>query len=255
MRTFRTIKEYQEFFRTRREPSSIGFVPTMGSLHDGHLSLCKESLKNNQTTIVSIFVNPTQFNDKNDFNNYPVDIHQDINKLKNTGVEYLFLPESKEIYNDNFDFRVTENNFSLIMEGEHRPGHFTGVLTVVLKLLNIIKPHNVYMGQKDYQQAQLITNMVNAFFMDINIHTCSTIRDCDGLALSSRNKLLTETGLKKSKLFNKLLASTKTTNTITEELIKNGFQVEYIKDYNNRRFGAVKLENIRLIDNVEVKSN
>lgn len=252
MKVFKNIKDYREFYKSLNNSASIGFVPTMGSLHQGHLSLCKESQKNNKLTIVSIFVNPTQFNDTNDFENYPIDLEQDIKKLEAIGIKYLFLPQAEEIYKDNFTYQIIENNFSQLMEGEHRPGHFTGVLTVVMKLLNIIKPDNVYMGQKDYQQAQLITNMVDAFFINIKIHTCPTVRDQDGLALSSRNKLLSKTALEKSKQFNKLLSSKKSTTEIADLLNKQGFQVEYIKDYNNRRFGAVKLDNIRLIDNVEI---
>jgi pantoate--beta-alanine ligase len=229
---------------------SIGFVPTMGALHAGHQSLIDYSRKDNDITVVSLFVNPTQFNDKNDFERYPRNDEKDISLLGQWGVDYIFMPVYHELYPDNYTYKVSESSFSTQMEGASRPGHFDGVLTVVMKLLNIIHPDRSYFGEKDFQQYSLISKMCEAFFMPIEIIMCPTVRDQDGLALSSRNALLTEEERKRAPLFHELLRSSLKAEEIVKKLNESGFRVDYVVDYENRRFGAVYLGNTRLIDNV-----
>lgn len=250
------IKQINDWKKIRNSDAlknkSIGFVPTMGALHEGHLSLMRKSIEENDITVVSIFVNPTQFNDKNDFNNYPKTIESDLQKLENAGIDYLFYPDYKEIYNDDFKYEVSEKELSKILCGANRPGHFTGVLTIVMKLLNIIKPDKSYFGEKDYQQYQLIKGMAEAFFLDCEIVPLPMIREEDGLAISSRNKLLTEDERKLAPKFYQWLNSNNSIDEIKKGLAMNGFEVEYIEEIDNRRFGAVHLGKVRLIDNVEV---
>lgn len=230
---------------------SIGFVPTMGALHEGHLSLIRESKKNNDITVVSIFVNPTQFNDPNDYKNYPNKHAEDILNLTSLKVDYIFTPTKRSIYKDNFAYQIIETNFSKELCGAVRPGHFEGVLTIVMKLLNIVKPTRAYFGEKDYQQYMLIKGMVEAFHMDVEIVPSPTIREDDGLAMSSRNLLLGNDERKKAPLFAKLLKSDLPDEKVKDELEQEDFKVDYIITQNGRRFGAVFLGNVRLIDNVE----
>lgn len=235
----------------RKHNISIGFVPTMGTLHEGHLSLIRESKKNNDITVVSIFVNPTQFNDKNDYKNYPNKHAEDILHLASLKVDYIFTPTKRSIYNDNYAYQIIENNFSKELCGAARPGHFEGVLTIVMKLLNIVQPTRAYFGEKDYQQYMLIKGMAEAFHMDVEIISLPTIREDDGLAMSSRNLLLGNAERKKAPHFAKLLKSNLSDEEVKTNLEKEGFKVDYITTQNGRRFGAVFLGNVRLIDNVE----
>jgi pantoate--beta-alanine ligase len=245
------IREWKEV-RNSLQKKSIGFVPTMGALHEGHLSLIRKSVSDNNITVVSIFVNPTQFNDKNDFKNYPVTFESDLAKLESEKVEYLFYPEYKEIYSDDFRYEINEKEFSKKLCGAHRPGHFTGVLTIVMKLLNIIKPTKAYFGEKDYQQYLLIKGMAEAFFLDCEIIPLPLIREKDGLAMSSRNKLLTEKERKLAPRFYHWLKSDNSIDTIKDKLEEEGFKIDYIEEIDERRFGAVHLGKVRLIDNVEI---
>lgn len=164
----------------------------------------------------------------------------------------MIYPEYESLYPDNYVYKVTETDYSTIMEGEHRPGHFDGVLTVVMKLLNIVNADNAYFGEKDFQQYKLIAGMTKAFFMKTEIIPCPTIREEDGLAFSSRNVRLTDAHRKKAPLFYKLLKSGNTTEEIKDELIQNGFIIDYITEIDNRRYGAIFLGDVRLIDNVEL---
>lgn len=245
------IREWKEV-RNSLQKKSIGFVPTMGALHEGHLSLIRKSVSDNDITVVSIFVNPTQFNDKNDFKNYPVTFESDLAKLESEKVEYLFYPEYEEIYSDDFRYEINEKEFSKKLCGAHRPGHFTGVLTIVMKLLNIIKPTKAYFGEKDYQQYLLIKGMAEAFFLDCEIIPLPLIREKDGLAMSSRNKLLTEKERKLAPRFYHWLKSDNSIDTIKDKLEEEGFKIDYIEEIDERRFGAVHLGKVRLIDNVEI---
>lgn len=234
-----------------KHSGNIGFVPTMGALHEGHLSLIRESKKDNDITVVSIFVNPTQFNDPNDYKNYPDTHAEDILHLASLKVDYIFTPTKRSIYNDNYAYQIIENKFSKELCGATRPGHFEGVLTIVMKLLNIVNPHKAYFGEKDYQQYKLIKGMVEAFHMDVEIIARPTKREVDGLAMSSRNLLLTKSERKKAPKFSKMLKSNLSDDDIKTSLETEGFKIDYIETLNGRRFGAVFLGNVRLIDNVE----
>lgn len=174
----------------RQEGKTIGFVPTMGSLHQGHLSLMEHAKKETDIVIVSIFVNPVQFGPKEDFNKYPRDMEGDTEKTRSAGADILFTPTSSGIYPEGFKTYVSVEVLSEIMCGKTRPGHFSGVSTVVLKLLNIVKPHMAFFGQKDFQQTVIIKRMVKDLNVDLNIIVLPTIRETDGLAMSSRNQYL-----------------------------------------------------------------
>ena len=230
----------------------MGFVPTLGGLHDGHLSLIKESIEKNALTVVSIFLNPTQFNNESDLSNYPAKLSEDLEKLKKLKVDAVFTPSKKDIYPNGYIYKISELKNSSVLEGEFRPGHYEGVLTVVMKLLNIVSPSNAYFGEKDFQQYILIKEMVKDFYMDINIIALETIREDSGLAMSSRNKRLSEEAKQKAALVYKSLIESKSDEDAKELLEKNGFNVEYIKSWMGRRFAAVEIEKVRLIDNVKI---
>ncbi|MDI6727426.1 MAG: pantoate--beta-alanine ligase [Thermodesulfovibrionales bacterium] len=169
---------------------TIGFVPTMGALHEGHLSLIKRAKSENDIVVASIFINPTQFAPNEDFEKYPRDMEGDMEKLKREGVDILFMPDTKSMYSDGFSTYVTVKDLSDKLCGAFRPGHFTGVATVVCKLFNIVKPVAAYFGQKDFQQAAIIKRMVENLNMDVDLIICPTLREPDGLAMSSRNVYL-----------------------------------------------------------------
>lgn len=231
---------------------SIGFVPTMGALHDGHLALVARSRRENKHTVVSIFVNPTQFNDPNDLAKYPRPIKKDLALLKEADVDAVFLPKAEEFYADQYRYRVSENQLSQILCGASRPGHFEGVLTVVLKLLQSVQANKAYFGEKDYQQFLLIRDMAKAFFLNTEIIPCPTVREADGLAMSSRNQLLSPSDREKASLIFKVLLQAPSADAAAEELELQGFRVDYVKDEINRRFAAAFLGKVRLIDNVEL---
>jgi pantoate--beta-alanine ligase len=238
-------------YRAQLKTSKIGFVATMGALHQGHLSLVNRSLSDNKKTIVSIFINPTQFDKANDLDNYPSLVDQDIDLLSKAGVDAVFIPEYQSIYPDNYTFQVQEKKFSKQFCGAHREGHFDGVLTVVMKLLNIVQPNNAYFGEKDYQQLILIQNMANAFFMSVNIVGCEIIREKNGLAMSSRNLLLSQSQRHIAPELYRVISSGLSIEHMQKELKAIGFIVDYIEVTNNRLLVAAYLGEIRLIDNVE----
>jgi len=233
---------------------TLGFVPTMGNLHEGHLSLVRRSIEENAITVLSCFVNSTQFDRANDFERYPRTVQNDLKLCDTAGVDYFFLPKYENLYPDDYRYQIVEKEISHRMEGKHRPGHFDGVLTVVLKLLLIMKPNNVYFGEKDYQQVQLIQGMADAFFLDTNIVPCAVERNEFNLALSSRNGRLTEEQMLRSRYFPEHLHSHRSCDEIIAALTEKGFEVEYVEEHQGRRFGAVRLGEVRLIDNVEIPS-
>ncbi len=249
----RTVKEWKQLRKSKGlVEKRIGFVPTMGALHKGHASLIKKCVSENDVSVVSIFVNPTQFNQTEDFERYPKTLEDDLKLLEKLKVDFLFFPDYEEIYKDNFRYRIFENELSKILCGAFRLGHFEGVLTVVFKLLNIIQPDRAYFGEKDYQQYKLIEGMCKAFFFDVEIIPLSTVREADGLAMSSRNILLAKEERIYAANFPRLLMSEKSTEEIEKELNSLGFKVDYITELNGRRFGAVHIGNVRLIDNVKL---
>ncbi|MDC7221341.1 MAG: pantoate--beta-alanine ligase [Spirochaetales bacterium] len=254
MKIFNSVKEWKkELSQLKSEGLSLGFVPTMGALHEGHASLFKESLKDNDRTLVSIFLNPTQFDNREDLNNYPSSYEEDIKILEDLKVDYLFSPAYEELYRDNYRYSCRENKLSQILCGAARPGHFDGVLTVVMKLLNIGGAQKAYFGEKDYQQYLLIKEMAQTFFLETEIVPCPLIREKDGLALSSRNRRLSSEARQLAPTFYGLLNSGSSREKIKKDLSKAGFKVDYIEDYHMRRFGAVYLEEVRLIDNVPLR--
>lgn len=235
--------------RTRIQ-GEIGFVPTMGNLHRGHLALIEKAKIENSVTVVSIFVNPTQFDKESDFEFYPRTIEEDLKKCQSLNVDYVFLPQYQALYPEGYEIKVEETNLSLCLEGEHRKGHFAGMLTIVLKLFNIIAPHRAYFGEKDYQQLLLIKKMVRNLFLDVEIIAVPTVRSKKGLALSSRNSRLNDSQKEKAILFANLLSSKKSCAEIKQELIAQGIVVDYIEEKWGRKLGAVLVEDVRLIDNV-----
>lgn len=191
MKVFQRIVELQnELFGVRKEGKKIGLVPTMGALHEGHASLVKRSVKDNDITVVSVFVNPTQFNDKNDLKNYPRTLEEDCKLLESVGADYVFAPTVEDMYPVPDTRHFEYPPVSTVMEGAHRPGHFNGVCQVVSRLFYIVRPDRAYFGEKDWQQIAVIKAMVKALTLDVNIVECPIVRDEDGLAKSSRNTLL-----------------------------------------------------------------
>ena len=257
---------------------SIGLVPTMGSLHKGHLSLIEKANKNNDTVWVSIFINPTQFNSSKDFKKYPKNLQKDINLIESISDKInVFVPNEKEMYDGMPKLKIYDfKNLDIELEGKYRKNHFNGVATIVSKLLNLFKPNDVYFGEKDYQQIQIIKELLIIEKTNVNIIVCSTIREKNGLALSSRNNLLADFEREKSSIiFESLTFLKKNFNTakldsIKKSIIKSieknkNFKVEYLeiadsktlqihkkiyprKSY--RAFICVKVNKVRLIDNI-----
>lgn len=253
------VEDMQHWRQLRREiQGQVGFVPTMGALHAGHGSLLQTSVADNDVTVLSIYINPTQFNDPKDLANYPETLTDDLQLAAELGVDYVIMPRYAEIYADGYRYQVDENQFSRELCGTNRPGHFTGVLTVVMKLLNLVKPDKAYFGKKDYQQYQLIKDMCSTFFMDVEIVGCPTVRERDGLAMSSRNKLLNAHARCGAAQFNRALRKPECDATVKKRLEKAGFQVDYVETRGDRRFGAVVVDSgerqVRLIDNVELEA-
>lgn len=249
MQIFHNLKEWIHFRKTLESHKSLGFAPTMGNLHAGHTSLFTASKKENDCTVSSLFINPTQFNRPDDFTHYPRTLDADLELMSHAGVDFCILPDEQEIYADGYTYQIQENVLCHLMEGAHRPGHFNGVLTVVMKLLNLTKPDKAYFGEKDYQQYLLIAGMIKALFMDIEIKACPTIREPSGLAYSSRNNRLNKEQKIRAEEFARIFHQNKPCVMISEELNAKDIIVEYIEEYQNRRFAAVQIDGIRLIDN------
>lgn len=252
MKKTRVIERPQDLIEYRKKYSSIGFVPTMGALHEGHASLMRKASSENELTIVSVFVNPTQFNNPTDLDKYPKTFEADLKICSENDVDVLFFPQFSDIYPDDYRFKVTENEFSKKLCGAHRPGHFDGVLTVVLKLLQITGCHKAYFGLKDYQQYKLISDMAKGLFLSTEIVGLPTVREASGLAMSSRNMRLSSAGKDKASLIYKTITQKIPAAQAQEILTANGFVVDYLEDIAERRYVAASLEGIRLIDNVEV---
>lgn len=229
---------------------SVGFVPTMGALHEGHLSLVKRSVAENDRTVVSILVNPTQFDEPGDLDAYPRDLERDTSILERAGVHAVLVPESDAIYRDGYRYRVTETDRSRSLEGAHRPGHFDGVLTVVLKLLHILRPNRAYFGEKDWQQLELVRGMADALFLDSEIIGCPIVREADGLAMSSRNVRLEAGARATAAEFAAVLQAGGSAEQVRSRLEDLGIDVDYVEKRDGRLLAAVRIGGVRLIDNV-----
>ena len=276
METVRSLNQIRKkSLEFKENLQTVAFVPTMGSLHKGHLSLIDYAKINADIVIVSIFVNPMQFNENKDFNNYPRNENDDITLCRSKSVDIVFIPTEEEIIN-NLSVKVYENELSNFYCGKFRPGHFEGVCTIVLKLFNLIQPNIAIFGQKDFQQLKIIEKMVNDLNILIKIHSVPTLRENDGLAMSSRNKLLSISERQLATNIYKLLLEGKkifddgennvkkilTTISFSNNSIDN-FALEYIDIVDYKTFKkinkiihksvliiAVRIGKIRLIDNI-----
>lgn len=276
LKSKKTLIDYVE--RQREMGKKIGFAPTMGALHEGHLSLYKAAKKENDEVISSIFVNPTQFNNPDDFQKYPKTLEKDLELLEKAGVEAVYVPNVEEMYPDGlnskkYDFDGLENE----MEGKYRPGHFDGVGTIVEELFRQVQPHNAYFGEKDYQQLAIIKKMVKKTKLPVKIHGVSTLREEDGLAMSSRNVRLTETQRKEATIIYETLTKVKEwfkvisleeiKQKVTDIFRNSNFELEYfviadeetLKEANaideNREYRAFIVAyagEVRLIDNMHL---
>jgi pantoate--beta-alanine ligase len=283
MNIFKTKKEIKSYLTAQNQQNkTIGFIPTMGALHKGHLSLIQEAKKKNDLVVVSIFINPTQFNNTSDFAKYPKTIENDTQLLNRVFCDVLFLPSADEIYNNNiasekFDFEGLEDQ----MEGKFRQGHFDGVATVVKAFFEIINPDIAYFGQKDFQQLQIIKKMVKKYHLNTKIKGCPIFREADGLAMSSRNVRLSKEHRTAAPFIYKTLKevrdkfnvknATKATEWVENEFKKNTFlELEYFtiadektlesaesneSDKKYRAFIAVFAGEIRLIDNIQIQND
>lgn len=263
-----------------KQNKSIGFVPTMGALHQGHLSLLKKSLSENDVTVMSIFVNPTQFNNAEDLDKYPRTLERDVQIMQDLSNNIIvYAPEVADIYEGNtvsesFNYDGLENQ----MEGKHRPGHFDGVGTIVKRLFEIVQPNKAYFGEKDFQQLQIVKKLVSKHNIPVEVIGCPIHREANGLAMSSRNERLSDTAREKAAVIYQILNSAKdffqthsaeeTTKFVEDELKKHAeFELEYFeiaeettllpvseKESNKkyRGFIAIFIENIRLIDNISL---
>lgn len=238
--------------RRNLDSRSIGFVPTMGALHRGHASLVKRSVDENDVTVVSLFVNPTQFDRPDDLRRYPRTMDEDLNLLRSLGTAEVIAPAADDLYPQGYRFRIEAENLTSSMEGASRPGFFEGVMTVVMKLLNLVSADRAYFGEKDYQQLQIVKEMAADFFLPTEVVACETIRTESGLAESSRNMLLSEAGRTKAAEIYLALTQQATSDGARGALERHGFKVDYVEDHWGRRFAAAWLEGIRLIDNVQI---
>jgi pantoate--beta-alanine ligase len=257
----------------------IGFIPTMGALHNGHLELVRQSIETGNTTVCSIFVNPTQFNNATDFDKYPKTLEADIAKLESVKTDIVFVPEVADIYPEGIENLETFNlgYLETILEGSSRPGHFQGVCQVMKRLLTIVNPHLLFMGQKDYQQCMVISWLLSFMNSTTQLITVPTIRQPDGLAMSSRNTRLTEEGRKKAVSIYETLLFVKNSlkpgglNLLLDQarkrLTEKGFNVDYVEIANAGDLRltdnwdgkeqliclvAAFLEEVRLIDNMKI---
>ncbi len=254
MIAFNDLAQWQQTRRSQLKAGiTLGLVPTMGALHEGHLSLVRRSLAENDRTIVSIFVNPTQFNDPKDLAAYPRPLDADLDLLGSEDVDFVLLPSPEQMYPDGYGYHVTEQPMSERLEGACRPGHFAGVLTVVMKLLQLALAERAYFGEKDWQQLELVRGMVSAFFVPTEIVACPTVRAASGLALSSRNARLEGGDVTNAARLYATLTAAPSASAAREQLRDAGFIVEYVEDVGGRRLGAVRLGNVRLIDNVPLE--
>lgn len=255
--TLPVARDLDGWRRMRPRRGTLGFVPTMGALHEGHLSLVRRALDENDACVVSIFVNPTQFDDPGDLAAYPKTFDDDCAMLASLGGPIVLAPTADVLYADGYRVRVSEHVDAHELEGEHRPGHFDGMLTVVLKLLNIARADRAYFGEKDFQQLRLVRTMVDSLFHPTKIVGCPTVREDDGLAMSSRNRRLVPAQRELAGRWAALLADVDLpADEVHRRLAALGFDVDYVAERWGRRLGAVHVPTldggpeVRLIDNV-----
>jgi pantoate--beta-alanine ligase len=271
-----TVKDLRLEIERLGGDKSVGFVPTMGALHEGHLSLVKQAAADNSVVVVSIFVNPTQFNDPKDLEHYPRTLENDLKLLEPSGCSIVFAPNSGEVYPETDLRKFNFGKLEMVMEGKHRPGHFNGVAQVVSRLFDMVNPDKSYFGLKDFQQLAIVKNMVKQLQLPVEIVPCAIIRENSGLAMSSRNELLTDEQRKNAAVISETLFKAKElkegksveelTEWVIREINKNPIlNVEYfeivddeqlqpIKSWNeeNTKVGCVAVfcGKIRLIDNI-----
>ncbi|WP_319499951.1 pantoate--beta-alanine ligase [uncultured Draconibacterium sp.] len=276
MKLVSTIQELQTEIQQLAHDKTVGFVPTMGALHQGHISLVKQAVSENPFVVVSIFVNPTQFNDPADLERYPRTLENDMKLLEPTGCSIVFAPNAKEVYPEPDKRKFNFGKLEEVMEGKHRPGHFNGVAQVVSRLFDMAKPTKAYFGLKDFQQLAIVKNMVKQLQLPVEIVPCAIIREKSGLAMSSRNELLTEEQRKNAAVISETLFKAKElkaqksvqeiTDWVTETINKNPFlDVEYFEIVDDEQLQPVKnwdekstkvgcvaafCGKIRLIDNI-----
>ncbi|KAF0239130.1 MAG: pantoate--beta-alanine [Prolixibacteraceae bacterium] len=271
-----TIKGLKNKLNELKETGTTGFVPTMGALHDGHISLVRQAVSENKTVVVSIFVNPTQFNDPKDLERYPRNLNADLGLLEKTGCQIVFAPTPEEIYPGPDTRRFNFGALETIMEGKHRPGHFNGVAQIVSKFFDIVQPGKAYFGLKDFQQLAIIKEMVSQLKLPVEIVPCPIVREKNGLAMSSRNELLSAEERINAAVISKTLFEAnkpfeqksvrELAEWISETINKNPYlTVEYVEIVDNRQLQPVKswddegekvccvavfCGKVRLIDNV-----
>ena len=282
MKVVHTIKGLQEELSAlRQQGKSVGLVPTMGALHAGHASLVKRCVAENQVTVVSDFVNPTQFNDLNDLKKYPRTLDADCQLLDACGASFVFAPSVEEIYPEPDTRHFSYAPLDTVMEGAFRPGHFNGVCQIVSKLFDIVKPDRAYFGEKDFQQLAIIREMVNQMKFPLEIVVCPIVREADGLALSSRNSRLNEEERKNALNISKTLFESRNfaashsvaeTKQFVEEAINQapGLRLEYFELVDGRTLQSIQnwddtdyavgcitvfCGEVRLIDNIKYKEN
>ncbi len=274
-RNLKTLRVIRENITNKK----LSFVPTMGSLHNGHIKLIKSAIRKSDKVIVSIFINPKQFDNREDFSSYPSNEKEDIKKLKDLGVDIIFIPQEKEIYPEDFNMQVKIGEYNKILCAAKRKNHFIGVSTILIKLFFLIRPHFTFFGEKDYQQLVIVKKLVKDFSINTTIIAVKTVRDRNGLALSSRNNLLTSTEYDKAVNINKVLREGKkyklssykklileTENSLRKLGIKkidyleireekNLRSYEQFKNQSNTKFRifiAVYIGRVRLIDNMRI---
>jgi pantoate--beta-alanine ligase len=250
MNFMRTVAEVREALEPLRARGTVGLVPTMGAFHEGHLALFRTARAECDTVVVSLFVNPAQFNEPADLDGYPRDEARDVGVAEEAGVDVLFAPSTAELYPPGYQSWVDVEQLGSVLEGEFRPGHFRGVATICLKLFNVVRPHVAYFGQKDAQQVAVVRRMARDLDLEVDIRVVPTVRDEDGLAVSSRNVLLSPRERAAALALPRALA---TGDVARARALLTGLDVDYVEvaDFGPRVLAAaVRVGDTRLIDNV-----
>ncbi len=257
MRTCRTIEDVRATLVELRG-GSIGLVPTMGSLHDGHLALLRAARDENDVVVMTLFVNPAQFARADDLSQYPRDEEHDLERAEEAAVDVVFAPTVEEMYPPGFQTWVEVEDLGSILEGRFRPGHFRGVATVVLKLFTVVRPTHAYFGQKDAQQVEVVRRMIRDLALEIELRVVPTVRDADGLALSSRNARLSPAERASALALPRALATRDRDAALSELAAANGLEIDYVEiaDFDPPVLaGAVRVGSTRLIDNVPLEGD